>query len=60
MENSLKEGDWVQTDRKEVGKIASINRQRGTANIVTLDADRLRTVTVTYCIDRLNKVEIER
>jgi hypothetical protein len=60
MENMLKEGDWVQTNRQEVGKITSIDCERGTASIVTLDAERLRTVNVTYRIDHLNKFEIER
>jgi hypothetical protein len=57
---AIQTGDWVQTDTGEVGKIASIDSIRRTAAILKLDQENLRITSVSFPIDRLAKIEIER
>jgi hypothetical protein len=57
---AIQVGDWVQTDTGEVGKVASIDPINRTVDILTLDQDNLRITSVTFPLDRLTKIEIER
>jgi preprotein translocase subunit YajC len=57
---AIQVGDWVQTDTGDVGKVASIDATSRTAAILKLDQENLRITSVTFPIDRLAKIEIER
>ena len=57
---TIQAGDWVQTDKGEVAKIASVDAISRTAAILKFDQESLRITTVTFPIDRLVKFELER
>ena len=51
--------DWVQTERT-IGRIASINPNAMTANIDALDDSREGLVVLTFPLERLLKIDVEK